>query len=75
MSRVLLLLSRTSYRAELLSARRVNKPLLDELFDRPAALRERVTMRRVLLVIRVGAFRVKVAPKRVQHGQLVHLNL
>ena len=32
-------------------------------------------MLRVLLVIRVGALRDKVAPKRVQHGQLVHLNL
>jgi hypothetical protein len=32
----------------------VNKPLLDELFDGPAVLRERMTMLRVLLVIRVG---------------------
>ena len=51
----------------------LNKPLLDELFDGPAVLRERMTMLRVLLVIRVGTLGDKVAPKSVQHGQLVHL--
>ena len=51
----------------------VNKPLLDELFDGPAVLRERMTMLLVLLVIWVGTLGDKVAPKSVQHGQLVHL--
>ncbi len=46
----------------------VNKPLLDELFDGPVSLREGMTMLCVLLVIRIGALRHQVAPKRVQHS-------
>ena len=37
-----------------------NEPLLDDLFDGPAVLRERMTMLRVLLVIRVGTLRDEV---------------
>ena len=51
----------------------VEKPLLDEILNRPAAVRKRMLMLRVLLVIRVASLRDQVAPKNVQHGQLVHL--
>jgi hypothetical protein len=50
----------------------VNKPPLYELFDRPTALRERLTMLHVFLVIRVVPLRDEVAPQGVQHGQLVY---
>ena len=51
----------------------VEKLLLDEILNRPPAVRKRMLMLLVLLVIRVAALRDQVAPKSVQHGQLVHL--